>query len=209
MNAAPEAALKSLFVKSDRSSIGERPCRSINTKAGRRTTAAAKPPMTSQLSQPVRPPFESASTRPVSPTTYVLVPSRSRPRSLLRPDISCSTKKAQSEPSRPSGKLNQKTHGHEIATSAPPSTGPMTRPTAATIVFVPIARPSSFFGNASVTRAAAFAKRNAPPIPWRTRQRMSWVPLPRSRHRATPARRSRSRGHRRSCGRRGPRGGPR
>ena len=33
----------------------------------------------------------------------------------------------------PNGKLNQKTHGHEIATSAPPSTGPITRPTAATI----------------------------------------------------------------------------
>ena len=41
----------------------------------------------------------------------------------------------------------------------------MTRPTAATIVFVPIASPSSRFGNTSVTSAAALAKRNAPPTP--------------------------------------------
>ena len=57
--------------------------------------------------------------------------------------------------------LNQNTHCHEISTSAPPSTGPMTRPTAATIVFVPIARPSWLRGNASVTRAAALAKDRA------------------------------------------------
>ena len=42
----------------------------------------------------------------------------------------------------PSGTLNQKTQCHEIATRAPPSTGPITRPTAATIVLVPIASPS-------------------------------------------------------------------
>ena len=47
------------------------------------------------------------------------------------------------QPTSPIGMLNQNTHGHEIATSAPPSTGPITRPMAATIVFVPIARPSS------------------------------------------------------------------
>jgi len=41
----------------------------------------------------------------------------------------------------------------------------MTRPTAATMVFVPIARPSSSFVNASVTSAAAFANRNAPRRP--------------------------------------------
>ena len=34
------------------------------------------------------------------------------------------------EPIRPSGTLNQKTHGQAIATSAPPSTGPITSPTA-------------------------------------------------------------------------------
>src|SRR4029077_14849066 len=74
--------------------------------------------------------------------------------------------------------LNQKTQCHEIATSAPPSTGPTTSPTAATIVFVPIASPSSFFGKASVTSADEFANRNAPPTPCSTRQRISCVPLP-------------------------------
>src|SRR3954463_5347983 len=67
-----------------------------------------------------------------------------------------------SAPASASGTLNQKTQCHEMATRAPPSTGPSTRPIAATIVFVPIARPSSSFGNASVTSAAAFAKRKAP-----------------------------------------------
>ena len=76
----------------------------------------------------------------------------------------------------PSGTLNQNTQCQEIATSAPPSTGPITRPTAATIVFVPIARPSCSRGNASVTSAAALANRNAPPMPCRIRHRISSVP---------------------------------
>ena len=65
-----------------------------------------------------------------------------------------------------------------MATSAPPRTGPITRPIAATIVLVPIATPSCSRGNASVTIAAAFANRNEPPIPWRIRHRISSVPLP-------------------------------
>jgi len=50
-----------------------------------------------------------------------------------------STSAAQTLPIAASGTLNQKTHDHPISTSAPPSTGPITSPTAATIVFVPIA----------------------------------------------------------------------
>ena len=53
----------------------------------------------------------------------------------------------------------------------------MTRPTAATIVLVPMASPSCSFGKASVTSAAAFANRNAAPTPWKIRQRISSVPL--------------------------------
>jgi hypothetical protein len=83
---------------------------------------------------------------------------------------------AHSEPSTANGTLNQNTQCQEIETSAPPSTGPMTRPTAATIVFVPIARPSCSRGNASVTSAPAFANRNAPPTPWAIRHRISTVP---------------------------------
>jgi hypothetical protein len=74
--------------------------------------------------------------------------------------------------------LNQKTQCQEMATSAPPSTGPITRPIAATIVLVPIASPSCSFGKASVTRAAAFANRKAAPTPCTIRQRISSVPFP-------------------------------
>ncbi len=84
----------------------------------------------------------------------------------------------QNAPKRPNGTLNQKTHCQEMATSAPPSTGPSTSPTAATIVFVPIARPSCSLGKASVTSAAALAKRKAAPIPCRIRHRISVVAPP-------------------------------
>ena len=52
----------------------------------------------------------------------------------------------------------------------------MTRPTAATIVLVPIATPNCSLGNESVTIAPALANRNAPPTPWRIRHRISCVP---------------------------------
>ena len=111
-------------------------------------------------------------------------------------------------PSRPSGTLNQKTHCQEIETSAPPSTGPSTSPIAATIMFVPIARPSCSRGNASVTSAAALANRNAradalqdPP------QDQLRAVRRRSRRRARRARRRGTRRRRPACGRRGPTAG--
>ena len=72
--------------------------------------------------------------------------------------------------------MNQKTQCQEMVTRAPPRTGPMTSPIAATIVLVPIARPSCSRGKASVTRAGPLAKMKAPPIPCTIRQRISWVP---------------------------------
>ena len=99
----------------------------------------------------------------------------SKPRTESGFESSCSTSQPQSAPASPSGTLNQKTQGQEISTRTPPRTGPRTRPIAATIVFVPIAMPSCSFGNASVTSAAEFANRNAPPIPCRMRQRISSV----------------------------------
>ncbi len=82
----------------------------------------------------------------------------------------------QTEPMIPSGTLNQNTQGQLIETRAPPSTGPTTRPMAATIVFVPMASPSCSRGKASVTMAAELANRKAPPTPWSTRQTMSATP---------------------------------
>ena len=90
--------------------------------------------------------------------------------------VSCSTSAPQTVPMTPSGTLNQNTHSQPNPTSHPPSTGPITRPTAATIVFVPIARPSFSRGKASVTSAPAFANTNAPPTPWTIRHRISAVP---------------------------------
>ncbi len=104
------------------------------------------------------------------------MPSRSKPRTLSRLESSCRTSAPQPAPASASGTLNQKTQCQEIETRAPPSTGPSTSPTAATIVLVPIARPSSSLGKASVTSAGPLAKMKAPPTPWTIRQRISCVP---------------------------------
>jgi hypothetical protein len=123
------------------------------------------------------PPFEMPSTSPVSPIRNVLVPSTSKLVSSPRPVTSRRIQNAQALPSRPKGTLNQNTQCQEMSTSAPPSTGPMTSPTAATMVLVPMATPSCSRGKASVTIAAELAKRNAPPSPCRIRQRISSMPL--------------------------------
>ena len=113
------------------------------------------------------------STRPVRPTRNVTVPSRSKLVSSSREVNSRRIRAAQALPARASGTLNQNTQCQEMATSAPPSTGPITSPTAATIVFVPIASPSCSRGKASVTIAAALANRTRPPIPWMMRHRIA------------------------------------
>ena len=177
MKAAAAAAENSLLWKIDRSSIGARWWRSTRTNAGRKIAAAISPPITTGELQPEIPPLEIPNTSPVSPIRNVTVPAKSNRRSSERPVISCRINAAHRLPASPSGTLNQNTQCQEIATSAPPSTGPITRPTAATIVLVPIARPSCSRGNESVTIAAALANRNEPPIPWRIRHRISCVPL--------------------------------
>ena len=118
------------------------------------------------------------STRPVSPIRNVIVPAASKAVSSSRPITSRRTSAAHTLPTIPKGMLNQKTQCQETATSAPPSTGPITSPIAATIVLVPIASPSCWRGNASVTIAAAFANRNEPPMPCTIRHRISCVPSP-------------------------------
>ena len=106
------------------------------------------------------------------------MPSASKLRSSERPVTSWRISAAHRLPPSANGTLNQNTQCHEMSTSAPPRTGPITSPTAATMVFVPIAIPSCSRGNASVTIAAAFANRNEPPMPWTIRHRISSVPLP-------------------------------
>src|SRR4051794_35763713 len=114
----------------------------MTTNAGKRTPATTRPPTTTGSFQPTRPPLETASTRPVSPATNVVTPAASSPRTESGLESSRSTTAPQAAAARPSGTLNQKTHCQEMDTSAPPSTGPSTRPIAATIVFVPMASPS-------------------------------------------------------------------
>ena len=178
MKAAAAAAENRRFWKIDRSSIGALLWRSISTNRGRNTAAAIRLPTTSGSVQPEMPPLEIPSTSPVSPIRNVSVPAKSKLLSSERPLSSRRTSHAQALPASANGTLNQNTQCHEIKTSAPPSTGPITKPTAATIVLVPIAIPSWLRGNASVTIAAAFANRNDPPIPWRIRHTISSVPLP-------------------------------
>ena len=136
------------------------------------------PPITAGESQPDSPPLETPNTRPVRPIRNVAC--RSRQMTCRSSDRS--TRAAPPTPRRrraaPNGTLNQNTQCQEMSTSAPPSTGPITSPTAATIVLVPIATPSCSRGNASVTIAAALANRKAPPRPCRIRQTISSVPLP-------------------------------
>ena len=92
------------------------------------------------------------------------------------PVSSRSTSAAHTVPMIPIGTLNQNTHAHPNSTSQPPSTGPITRPTAATIVLVPMASPSCSRGNASVTSAPELANTRAPPTPCTTRHTMRAVP---------------------------------
>ena len=155
-------------VLEDREVEHRRACAALDQ---RRTAAAARraatrPPIVSGSFQPSRPAARDAEHEPGEPDDERQhVPGgRSRARGRAWPARAGSSH-AQSEPSSANGTLNQNTQCQEIATSAPPSTGPSTRPTAATIVFVPIARPSCSRGNASVTSAAALANRNAPPMP--------------------------------------------
>ena len=88
-----------------------------------------------------------------------------------------------------SGTLNQKTQCQEIATSAPPSTGPSTRPTAATIVLVPIARPScSLREGVGDERGGVGEQERAADRPGGSATGSARCRRPRSRRRARPAR---------------------
>ena len=80
---------------------------------------------------------------------------------------------AQTVPMMPSGTLNQKTHCQPKAVSAPPMIGPRIAPTATIIWLVPMAKPSSWRGKASVTMALELAIRKAPPTPCKARSAIS------------------------------------
>ena len=178
MNAAALAAANRRFLNTLRSSMGARERRSMKIHAGSSAAAAARPPSTIGSFQPLRPPRETPSTSPVKPIRNALVPSTSKPRTVSGFASSRSTRAPHAAPASASGTLNQNTQCQEIATSAPPRTGPSTRPIAAIIVLAPIASPNWRLGKASVTSAAALANRKAEPMPCRTRHRISAVASP-------------------------------
>ena len=177
MKAAPVAAAKRRLRKIERSSIGALPRCSISDEQRQQDRGDDE----AADHQRVVPAGDAAARDPVDEPGQADDEGqrcrRGRGRGRCRGcESSRRTSAAQSAPASASGTLNQKTQCQEIATRAPPSTGPSTRPIAATIVFVPIASPSCSRGKASVTRAGPLAKMKAPPTPCRIRQRISWVP---------------------------------
>ena len=193
-----------------RSSIGARPWRSMSTNSGSSTAAgdqaadhervvpAGDAALGDAEHEPGQPDHEGGGAEQVEPADRCRAwPARAGP---ARP---------RAPPASASGTLNQNTQCQEIATSAPPSTGPSTSPTAATIVFVPIARPSCSLrervgderGGVGEQERAADALQDPP-------QDQLGAVGRRSRRRARRARRRRSRRRRRACGRRGRTAGP-
>ena len=78
-------------------------------------------------------------------------------------------------PKAPKGTLTQKTRRQLMSASRPPTTSPMNDPAVAAIMLMPIARPRSSTGKASVRMAVEFAISRAPPMPWTTRPRISHI----------------------------------
>ncbi len=73
-------------------------------------------------------------------------------------------------PNIPNGTLTQKTSRQCTSASSPPAIKPMNEPAMPATIEMPIARPRSLSGNASVRMAVELAISSAPPMPWMTRQ---------------------------------------
>src|ERR1700758_1251111 len=91
----------------------------------------------------------------------------------LRTPMSCSMKYAHTVPNTPIGAETRKIRCQFTGARTPPRMRPMNEPAIAAIEFTLRAVPRWLAGNASVTMAAAFANKNAPPIPCTTRQMIS------------------------------------
>ena len=75
----------------------------------------------------------------------------------------------------PIGILMKKFRRQSISVRNPPRIGPTTNAAAMIMERIPMALPSSHFGNASTTMTVPFATRNAPPIACITRKPISCV----------------------------------
>ena len=129
MKAAPVAAAKSRLRKIERSSIGALPRCSIRTKSGSRTAATIE----AADHQRVVPAGDAAARDPVDEAGEA-DDEGDRAAEVEAADGVAAGQLAQDQapprapPASASGTLNQKTQCQEIATRAPPSTGPMHEP---------------------------------------------------------------------------------
>ena len=75
-------------------------------------------------------------------------------------------------PTSPKGTDTTNTSRHSIGASTPPRMRPRNEPLTAPTPLIPIARPRSLGGKASVMMALELANSNAPPTPWKSRSTM-------------------------------------
>ncbi len=113
-------------------------------------------------------PYVTATIRQTSPIANVTFPHQSI-RALLGVESSRSFRYAHTVPNSPTGTEIRNTSRQLTGASRPPSTSPMNMPLTPTMLLIPSAIPRWFCGNASVMIAAAFAIRQAPPMPWKIR----------------------------------------
>ena len=89
-----------------------------------------------------------------------------------RTPVSCSPRYPQMVPTSPNGTETTNTSRHSIGASTPPRMSPRNEPLTAPTPAIPMARPRSPGGKASVMMAVELANSNAPPTPWKTRSTM-------------------------------------
>ena len=140
----------------------------------------SRPPITTGSSQPEMPPLRDAEHEPgEAGDERRACRARSSPRSVSRlRQLAQDAASPRARRRAPSGTLNQKTQCQEIddqraAEHRPDARARPRRPSCS----CPSPAPSCSRGKASVTSAAALANRNAPPMPWTIRHRISSVPL--------------------------------
>ena len=76
-------------------------------------------------------------------------------------------------PNSPNGTETRNTRCQLTGPSTPPSSSPRNEPEMAAMELIPSAVPRWLAGKASVRMAVELANRNAPPMPWTTRQMIS------------------------------------
>ncbi len=165
---------------SGRRNIGLATRPSIATNASRQATPAHSSAITRGLPQPVwlapygRMPYVTETMIKIKPSANVTLPHQSTG-ARRGCERSSSFRYAHTVPNRPTGTEMRKTRRQSIGASRPPSTSPTNMPLTPTMLLMPSAMPRWLAGKASVMIAAAFASRNAAPMPCTTRKAIRYV----------------------------------